>query len=255
MTSFDFGDSMGGVTTEDLIGFQDRVRGAFNWTYEADLNSAQGLRTACNEHPKAAAIGWSAERREQTLEDLRSRLLAADMVVLVGADAHRNQLDRNWPQGTEMVAADGAVGACLGLVTPCCVVTDLDGGQHLDAAVEHGIPLVIHAHGDNKEAWEACLSKWESSPPPLVLTHQTHEQHEDMINPGGFTDGDRAVCFLHWLGVPVERMAFIGYSTRRVGMWSGLTDPNRKLEKLAWMAAVLDAVHPFWRTSAHDENR
>lgn len=240
---------MGGGVREDLISVQDRVRAAFKWTYEADVESAHLLRTACNEHPHAETLGWSASQRQQTLEGLRSRLLQATIVVLVGADASRSQLDRAWPAGTEFVAADGAVGACLGQVTPCCVITDLDGGEHLEAAVMKGIPLVMHAHGDNVQAWKASLKRWVATPPPLVLTHQTHEMYEDMFNPGGFTDGDRAVCFLHWLGVAVENMRLLGYSTHRVGNWSGQTDSARKLEKLSWMAAILDTVHPTWQAA------
>jgi len=247
MTSLRFAINMGEAFREDLITVQDRVRAAFNWTYEADVESAKLLRTACNDHSQADTLGWSASQRQQTLEGLRSRLLRATIVVLVGADASPNQLDRAWPVGTEFVAADGAVGACLERVTPCCVVTDLDGGEHLEAAVKQGIPLVMHAHGDNVQAWKACLNRWVATPPPLILTHQTHEKYEDMFNPGGFTDGDRAVCFLHWLGVDVKNMRLVGYSTHRVGSWSGQTDPARKLEKLGWMATVLDTIHPTWR--------
>ena len=253
MTLLGLAITMGEAIQEDLISVQDRVRAAFNWTYDADVKSADLLRMTCNEHPQAEAFGWSSRKRQETLEELRTRLLQAEVVVLVGADASRDQLNRDWPVGAEFVAADGAVGACLEQVIPCCVVTDLDGGEHLEAAVKKGIPLVMHAHGDNVETWRASLERWEATPPPLVLTHQTHQRYEDMFNPGGFTDGDRAVCFLHWLGVSLERVRLIGYSTHRVGSWSGRTNPARKLEKLGWMATVLDTVHPSWRASQHED--
>ena len=230
-----------------LIDVQDRVRAHFGWSYQADVTSAIGLRSACNEHPQANLFGWSPERREQTLEAVRRRLLNATSVVLVGAAASREHLDRGWPLGTEFVAADGAVGACLGLVEPVCVVTDLDGGVHLDAAVDNAIPLIVHAHGDNAKTWSTSLQRWATTPPHLVLTHQTHEHHSDMFNPGGFTDGDRAVCFVRWLGVQNERIHLLGYDETQVGPWSGSTDPVRKMEKLSWMAQILDVVHPLWR--------
>ena len=137
--------------------------------------------------------------------------------------------------------------ACLGRVEVVCVVSDLDGEPHLSKAVERNIPLVVHAHGDNIETWQACLTRWASSGGiPLVLTHQCDDVYEDAYNVGGFTDGDRAACFLLALGVPVERLSFVGYSTDRVGPWSGATDPDRKLAKLAWMARVLDLIDPNW---------
>ena len=56
-----------------------------------------------------------------------------------------------------------------------------------------------------------------------------------MLNPGGFTDGDRALCFIQMMGRSFDSVECIGFRTDSVGPWSGSTDPVRKLEKLAWM--------------------
>jgi len=74
------------------------------------------------------------------------------------------------------------------------------------------------------------------------LTHQTDANLEGMHNPGGFTDGDRALCFVAWLGVPLERIIMVGYDSTRLGRWSGITQPERKLEKLTWMDIVVEKV-------------
>ena len=79
-----------------------------------------------------------------------------------------------------------------------------------------------------------------------MLTHQCDEQYDDMYNVGGFTDGDRAACFIRSLGVPNERVQYMGYTTDRVGSWSGTTNPERKLAKLVWMERVLDLLDPEW---------
>ena len=63
-----------------------------------------------------------------------------------------------------------------------------------------------------------------------------------MYNPGGFTDGDRAICFLLSLGVPIERIVLLGTRTDVVGKWSGNTNPEEKLVKLQWMAKILDII-------------
>ena len=108
-------------------------------------------------------------------------------------------------------------------------------------AMKRGIPIILHAHGDNTAEWSELLtfSSARRTPPPIVLTHQTPEPIEGMHNPGGFTDGDRAVCFARALGVSRERIKLLGTRTDLVGAWSGATDPERKLVKLQWMAKGL----------------
>ena len=238
---------MGDGRVDATIAIQDRVREHFGWSYDADVQSARGLLAACEEHPKSQAFRWTKQQREATLTHIKHGLENATLVVLVGAAATRDEVDGVWPKNTVFVAADGAVGACLGLVEPLCVVTDLDGGEHLATAAKSGVPLVLHAHGDNQQVWTSWLNQWTNQAPPVVLTHQTHENFDGMFNPGGFTDGDRAVCFLHWLGVPLEKTTLIGYRIDEVGQWSGTTNPSRKLEKLRWMANILDGVHPLWQ--------
>ena len=230
-----------------LVALQHEVRAHFGWGYEADQRSAAMLREACNHHPQAEGCGWTAEAREATLSRLHQTLTEAQHIVLVGAGVREEEFDQAWDEGTVFVAADGAVGACLDRVEVVCVVSDLDGEPHLSKAVERNIPLVVHAHGDNIETWQTCLQRWAlSGGIPLVLTHQCDEVYEDAYNVGGFTDGDRAACFLLAMGIPTERMSFVGYSTDRVGPWSGTTDPQRKLAKLAWMARVLDLIDATW---------
>jgi uncharacterized Rossmann fold enzyme len=65
---------------------------------------------------------------------------------------------------------------------------------------------------------------------------------DGMYNFGGFTDGDRAVCFIHSLGVPKERILLIGTRTDIVGRWSGITNNELKLSKLRWMEKVLQIL-------------
>jgi uncharacterized Rossmann fold enzyme len=56
-----------------------------------------------------------------------------------------------------------------------------------------------------------------------------------MYNPGGFTDGDRALCFIESLGRSLEDTECLGFRTDAVGPWSGVTNRKRKMEKLEWM--------------------
>ena len=236
-----------------LLAIQHEVRLHFGWAYEEDVSSAASLRNACNHHPEAELLNWTAPQRAETLKRLQEEIASAETVVLVGAGVRTESMEREWDDKTVFIAADGAVGACLGRVDVLCVVSDLDGEPHLSEAAQQGIPLIIHAHGDNVEAWNRCLHQWASSGGiPLVLTHQSDEVYSDMHNVGGFTDGDRAACFLAWLGVESEKVRYVGFASDHVGPWSGTTEPARKLAKLAWMDQILYLIDPAWKTRRID---
>lgn len=237
-----------------LLAIQHDVRRHFGWTYEKDVESASSLREACNHHPDAERLNWTAPQRAKTLKQLQEAISNAETVVLVGAGVHTETMEREWDPNTVFIAADGAVGACLGRVDVLCVVSDLDGEPHLSQAAKHGVPLVIHAHGDNIEAWGRSLQQWASNGGvPLVLTHQSDEVYSDMHNVGGFTDGDRAACFLAWLGMKNEKIRYVGFASDHVGPWSGTTDPARKLAKLVWMEQILCLIDPAWKARRIDK--
>ena len=236
-----------------LLAIQHEVRLHFGWAYEEDVSSAASLRDACNHHTEAEQLNWTAPQRAETLKRLQEEIASAETVVLVGAGVRTESMEREWDDKTVFIAADGAVGACLGRVDVLCVVSDLDGEPHLSEAAQQGIPLIIHAHGDNVEAWDRCLHQWASSGGiPLVLTHQSDEVYSDMHNVGGFTDGDRAACFLAWLGVESEKVRYVGFASDHVGPWSGTTEPARKLAKLAWMDQILHLIDSAWKTRRID---
>ena len=236
-----------------LLAIQHEVRRHFGWSYDEDVASASSLRDACNHHPEAERLNWTAPQRNETLKGLREAIECAEKIVLVGAGVRTETMERKWGTKTVFIAADGAVGACLGRVDVLCVVSDLDGEPHLSQAAQQGIPLIIHAHGDNVKEWNRCLHQWAlMGGVPLVLTHQTDQVYKDMHNVGGFTDGDRAACFLAWLGVESEKVQYVGFATDHVGPWSGTTDATRKLAKLEWMAQVLSLLDSTWETRRID---
>ena len=121
------------------------------------------------------------------------------------------------------------------------IVSDADGGEGTFEAVRRAIPFFLHAHGDNRRDWDSLLEFAEerANPPELILTHQTTEDITGMNNPGGFTDGDRAACVICSMGVPKEAITMLGTRIDVVGRWSGVTDPDTKMQKLQWMDKVL----------------
>ena len=190
-----------------LIELQNEVRSHFGWKLSADVKSAESLLRAVEESPVEA---WTRHRRAATIADLRRRLVLREVnVAVLGAAVEVSEVIAILDKPTLLVGADGA--------------------------------FILHSHGDNEKSWRSLLKLAENTatPSPLVLTHQTPNQIAGMHNPGGFTDGDRAVCFLIALGLDVERIKMLGTRSDLVGKWSGATDPERKLAKLQWMDRVI----------------
>lgn len=199
---------------EELILIQDEIRESFGWSLDSDIDSAKLLVSKCkNSEPNVRFEG---------------------KVTVVGAAAEPG-VKTQFPT----VVADGAIGAIADLSSVALIVTDGDGTPHIEKALNKGIPICLHAHGDNVESWNDILSLIDDEQ-EIYLTHQTPMTIGGMHNPGGFTDGDRAVCIAFALGA--NEVELVGFSTDDVGQWSGVTDKKRKLIKLQWMSKVLNIL-------------
>jgi uncharacterized Rossmann fold enzyme len=227
-----------------LIALQDEVRAHFGWSLQADIDSAESMKLSFSENEPFGLSKWNSDGRNQTLGDLQLKLLKATAVIFVGAAVESQQLEEMVGDGVVFIAADGAVGALPAQANLACIVSDFDGTPHLELAAKSGATIIAHAHGDNMEAWNECVGAWSqfSNPPALVLSHQTPHYFEGMHNWGGFTDGDRALCMAHSLGVDFADVYLVGYTLSRVGQWSGRTQESRKLAKLQWMATVVQML-------------
>lgn len=201
------------VLTE-LIEIQDRIRDAFGWHLDDDLVSAIGLKNECN--------------------NPTTQIQLSGTICIVGAAAQAG-ITSKYP----MIAADGAIGAISDPSQVVLVVSDADGEPYLDIAIDYQIPICLHAHGNNVDRWRAAIDRWPNDH-PLILTHQTPNEIEGMYNPGGFTDGDRAICIALALGA--ENVELVGFSTEIVGKWSGHTDTGLKLIKLQWMKQIIELL-------------
>ena len=229
-----------------LIAIQDEVRADFGWKLDADLTSARELRDACEEKAWNHDL-WTERGRQATLFRLQEQLISRPVTVL-GAAAEPDDVRAAIQDGHGIIAADGAVGVLTEIEFSeiawnalLCVVSDADGGlEHLAMAAERKIPFVLHAHGDNTANWTELLDVLHLYGTPLILTHQTPEHILGMHNPGGFTDGDRAVCFALAMNVMPILITLRGFRTDIIGRWTGATQPERKMRKLEWMSRVLE---------------
>ena len=226
-----------------LIDVQDEVRRAFEWAMEDDSRSAAELIELVDNLASSIPF-WSAQGRMDCLERVGRRLREAGLVTILGAAATPNEARALAEKDGVIIAADGSVGALDSFHQLACVVSDFDGGQYLESAAKEGVPIVAHGHGDNTVRGGKALTTWAEfeSPPQLILSHQTTLMHHGAHNFGGFTDGDRAVCFALAMGVKKENIALVGFSLNTVGRWSATTIPGRKLEKLSWMYRILEML-------------
>ena len=109
------------------------------------------------------------------------------------------------------------------------MVTDLDKNPETAARLSNKqVPVAIHAHGDNLELlrrWvPRCDDRW------VIPTTQARPVAA-VVNPGGFTDGDRAAYLADRAGA--SSLEFIGWD---------LDDPTveaDKAVKLHWAAVAL----------------
>ncbi len=207
----------------------DAIRREFGFSWPPEERAAARLRALL---PEAA--------RAQPLERLGRRLRGRAVVVVgLAPGAGPPPLWRR-PFSAEpaaLVAADGATATCLdaGLV-PDVVATDLDGPVPSEVtANRRGALVVVHAHGDNVP----LLEEWVPEFPGELVGSWAGPPGEGLIDPGGFTDGDRAAYLAEAAGA--SRLLLWGFEFDRTDE----VEPEaraRKLAKLAWADRALSAL-------------
>lgn len=103
--------------------------------------------------------------------------------------------EKNTSRSFVHVAADGAAYALLEHnIVPGIVVTDLDGldSDILSQLISLDTTFAVHAHGDNIDLIKKHVPRVANR---AIGTVQS-KPSTPLINTGGFTDGDRAVCFV-----------------------------------------------------------
>jgi len=133
-----------------------------------------------------------------------------------------------------IVAADGAAARCLAAdLVPDVIVTDLDGPVPSEiSANARGSLVLIHAHGDNVPA----LEEWVPQFGHELAGSWAGPPTTELVNVGGFTDGDRAAFLAHHAGA--RRLLLWGFNFEETDE----RDPEiaaRKLAKLRWTATLL----------------
>lgn len=168
------------------------------------------------------------------VDALRARVRGREAFVVGGA-ATRDDVERI-PPGSPILVADAACSLVVPVVRPDAIVTDLDGDVPLQVAANAlGVPVFLHAHGDNMDALRAHARAFRG---PIMGTTQAAPTRR-IQNHGGFTDGDRACCLAVWLGA--SGLALVGFDYTRAAPKPGL-DEATKLRKLAWARRIVEGL-------------
>jgi uncharacterized Rossmann fold enzyme len=155
--------------------------------------------------------------------------LSGTVAVCGAAPTLSEELDRV-RAADRVVAASSAASVCLDAgIGIDCMVTDLDKTPETARRLsERGVPVAVHAHGDNVPAIERHVPTFEIG---SVLPTTQAAPVPPVENPGGFTDGDRAAFLADCCGA--DRLVFAGWA---------FDDPSvtpEKARKLRWAERLL----------------
>jgi 2-amino-4-hydroxy-6-hydroxymethyldihydropteridine diphosphokinase len=204
----------------------EAIRTDFGFPFDREAAAARALESLLRPGDRADPIARVARR------------LAGRDAIVVG-EAPGGGAPPIWRLGSSerkpaVVAADGATVRCLdaGLV-PDVIVTDLDGPVPAEVTASgRGSLVVVHAHGDNLPA----LERWVPEFPGEVVGSWAGEPRDGLIDPGGFTDGDRAAYLAE--EVRASRILLWAFDFEAVSEGDTALG-ERKLRKLRWARQLL----------------
>lgn len=201
------------------------IREEFGYSEEEDRQAAGELDRLLAGRPKPSLAPLEALRGAEVS-------LCGDGPELISA------LDAAPPKGP-VLAADGAVERLGDQDVPIAAIfTDLDGPIAPQRVCnEAGTLMVVHAHGDNRQVIAAEVPRLSG---PLLGSTQT-EPFGRLVNFGGFTDGDRAVCAARRFGA--STLHLYGFQFDDPSPKAGRSR-EEKLRKLAWARRIIIDHNP-----------
>ena len=206
---------------------------AWRPTYEQILADF-GYERAADERARDVLDALLADRLRADLDALAASTRGREAWI-VGAAVSPADLARA-PPDAPLFVADAAAHMVVPFRKPTAIVTDLDGNVPLQmAANAMGVPLLVHAHGDNVEALRAHVPQARG---PIAGTTQA-EPKGRVLGFGGFTDGDRAACIAVALGA--ASLALAGFDFDAPLPKEG-RDPETKRRKLAWAKRIIESL-------------
>ena len=193
---------------------------------------------------------------EEVLHSFKENIQNKERIFIYGCgpsleksvDFLLSNLGKNFFNNCVNLAADGAARLLNEKMIPIdSIITDLDGITKRDFSKAKFV--IVHAHGDNirlLEQFKNTIIDFAK----IIGTTQA-ESNYNLINPGGFTDGDRVLALIVSFLLPQQELYLIGMDFDDiVGNYS---KPNReknyladpiKLKKLQYALQIIEWLIP-----------
>ncbi|MFX0080258.1 MAG: 6-hydroxymethylpterin diphosphokinase MptE-like protein [Candidatus Hodarchaeota archaeon] len=227
--------------------FYFQIINDFKFDYQEDCKARDYL----SEILSKKNLKWKIEK---IIKSFKTLIVSKPVILIYGCgpsleetvDKILRQKGKNYFDKFINIAANGAsVFLREKNITIDAIFTDLDGITRNEFIYSKF--NVIHAHGDNIEkliSFEKYILEFEN----VIGTTQV-EPLENVINPGGFTDGDRILYFIHKLLNPSQIIFLIGMDFKNiVGKYSKLDIKNDqegsliKKKKLRYAVELLEWI-------------
>jgi uncharacterized Rossmann fold enzyme len=234
---------------EEFKEYYYRIINDFKFNYQEDCKARDYLSQLLAKKNEI----WSLE---EVLQSLIKQINSRPEILIYGCGPSLEQtvdviLDKKGKLYFERfvnLAADGAaVLLRKKLIKIDAIFTDLDGITSKE--FNYASYNIVHAHGDNinkLREFEEDILKFRN----IIGTTQV-EPSNNVLNPGGFTDGDRILYFIHKLIKPSQKLYFIGMDFDNiVGKYSKLginenyKGTESKIMKLKYGIELLEWIKP-----------
>jgi uncharacterized Rossmann fold enzyme len=247
------------------INFYDEFKGWYN-TIIKDFNFDAQKDSFARKYLSNMIMRKKNWNLETILSSFQDDLLKKELIMIYGCGPSleitldfllRNEVELN-NKRIFNIAADGASRLLKERnIKIEATFSDLDG----ITADEFFYPnyIVVHAHGDNIEKlkiFEKEILEFEK----IIFTCQV-EPNEYILNPGGFTDGDRILFFLRPLLLPSHRIFLIGMDfINKVGKYSKVEfqknhkASKNKQKKLRYAAKLIDWLNKYIKNEIYYVN-
>lgn len=171
-------------------------------------------------------------------EDVLDELIGEKVTIFGDSDDLESDIDKIPPEGTLISAGSATERVLKKGIMPHIVVTDLDGdiASQIEAS-NSGAITVILAHGDNSNLISEHISSFKG---PLIITAQGRPPGI-VVNYGGFTDGDRAVCIARHFGAKEILMEGFDFENPRLRRGD---DFEMSSKKLKWAERIIYDMNP-----------
>ncbi|MEJ2280179.1 MAG: DUF115 domain-containing protein [Candidatus Lokiarchaeota archaeon] len=205
---------------KDFEPWYHKILNDFDFKYKEDIHA----RDVLHEILKNAI---SSEEIEESLKKFKAQFSVKKDILIYGCGPSLEttinliieEKTKDFFLNFINIAADGASVLLRKKGIPInAIFTDLDGASQKE--IKFSEFKIIHSHGDNIEKIKESedIIKSEQN---VIGTTQTNPEDTLLLNPGGFTDGDRIIFFIRHLLTKHNRLFLIGMDFgKTIGIYS-----------------------------------